>query len=187
MHCGHMRAPDLNGFHSDARSVRPGDTRLPPTYPKGRPVALISRARPHATTAPPRVAGSFRASGVRLTLRDSGSILHDCYAHPQRHAQQRYVQEGRERGQGCRRGRRRPPGTRASPVCRSRRYGRCPHLETHPCDCPAGHGAVEGATVRFGPLPPAAGSSRPCAVPRGGGEPGSRHPASPADTPGCRR
>ncbi len=43
------------------------------TFAKGRPVSLMSRARPHATTAPPRVAESFRASGVRLTLRDPGS------------------------------------------------------------------------------------------------------------------
>ena len=62
VYCGHMRAPDLNGFHSDARSVRPGGTRLPPTYPIGRPVALAPRGRPLATTAPARTRGPSRTA-----------------------------------------------------------------------------------------------------------------------------
>ncbi len=42
------------------------------TFAKGRPVALVPRGLPLATTSPAAVAGSFCASGVRLTLRDPG-------------------------------------------------------------------------------------------------------------------
>ena len=45
------------------------------TFAKGRPVALVPRGRPLATTSPAAVTGSVCASGVRLTLRYSGFNL----------------------------------------------------------------------------------------------------------------
>ena len=53
-------------------AVEGASWRMILTFAKGRPVALVPRGRPLATTSPARVTGSVCASGVRLTLRYSG-------------------------------------------------------------------------------------------------------------------
>ena len=71
MHCGHMRAPDLNGFHSDARSVRPGDTRLPSYLPSVRRTPL---AQKDPATAAGEVVARGRPLGTKATGRPFAKV-----------------------------------------------------------------------------------------------------------------